>query len=174
MIKIDKIWLNNFRFFADDEKHNTFEIGGKNTLIYGENGSGKSSLFKAFEFLTKPTITQEEFDNSRNIFQSGDTFLEFDFSNAQTLRIDEDHLNLDGDYGFVEKLSVSKPILDYKKLLQISYNEQPANDEKNLYNFFEAILQEYPVGEDRVLGSLRGEKYFAEFKKIINNVCLKR
>lgn len=172
MIKIEKIWLNNFRFFTDDEKNNIFKIDGKNVLIYGENGSGKSSLFKAFEFLTKPTIARNEFDNSRNIFQSGDTFLEFDFSNAQTLRIDEDHLSLDGDYMFVEKLSISKPTLDYKKLLQISYSEQSVNDEKNLYSFFEAILQDYPVGEDKILSSLRGEKYFNEFKKIINEVLL--
>jgi len=44
MIKIDKIELNNFRFFTDDENHNTFKINVENTLIYGENMSGKSKI----------------------------------------------------------------------------------------------------------------------------------
>jgi AAA15 family ATPase/GTPase len=68
MIKIKKIQLQNFRFFTDEEENNTFEIEGKNMLIYGENGSGKSSLFKAFEFLAKPTISEEEFEKNINIF----------------------------------------------------------------------------------------------------------
>lgn len=49
MIKIDKITLNNFKFFIDEEEHNTFELNGQNMLVYGENGSGKSSIYKAFE-----------------------------------------------------------------------------------------------------------------------------
>ena len=45
MIKINKIQLNNFKFFIDDEKNNTFEPNKNGMLIYGENGSGKSSLY---------------------------------------------------------------------------------------------------------------------------------
>ena len=79
MIKIDKIQLNNFKFFIDDGKNNTFEPNKNGMLIYGENGSGKSSLFKAFDFLSKPTISETEFNENINIFNSNDTFLEFDF-----------------------------------------------------------------------------------------------
>jgi AAA15 family ATPase/GTPase len=61
MIKIDKIQLNNFRFFTNDKNHNTFDIDGKNMLLYGENGSGKSSLFKAFDFLAQTKIDKEVF-----------------------------------------------------------------------------------------------------------------
>jgi AAA15 family ATPase/GTPase len=43
-------------FSANDEKQNIFMTDGKNVLIYGENGSGKSSLFKAFEFLAKKKV----------------------------------------------------------------------------------------------------------------------
>ena len=146
MIKIDKITLQNFRFFADDTQNNTFETEGKNVLIYGENGSGKSSIFKAFEFLSTPSISEGKFNEQKNIFKAGDeTYLEFEFSNGETLRIDEDHLSLDGGYDFVEKLSVSRPLLDYKSLLKITYDDQlqsAAATEKNLYSFFEQILEE--------------------------------
>ena len=48
MIKVDKLIIDNFRFFNGLE---SLEFDSKNILIYGENGSGKSSIFKAFEFL---------------------------------------------------------------------------------------------------------------------------
>jgi AAA15 family ATPase/GTPase len=175
MIKINKIKLQNFRFFADDEQNNTFEISGQNTLIYGENGSGKSSLFKAFEFLSTPSISIDAFREQKNIFKSNDeTYLEFDFSNDETLRIDEDHLSLDGNYNFIEKLSVLRPLLDYKSLLRITYEEpsQGFATEKNLYSFFEKILEGYPVENDKTLKDLSGEQYFGKYKQIIKDELL--
>lgn len=42
MKKIDKIILENFKFFQGEE---VLDFNSKNILIYGENGSGKSSLY---------------------------------------------------------------------------------------------------------------------------------
>ncbi len=178
MIKIDKITLQNFRFFADDTQNNTFETEGKNVLIYGENGSGKSSLFKAFEFLSTPSISATKFNEQKNIFKVGDeTYLEFEFSNNETLRIDDDHLSLEGGYDFVEKLSIPRPLLDYKSLLKITYDQQLQSataTEKNLYSFFEQILEDYPIEEDKALKDIRGEgeAYFAKYRQIIKNELL--
>lgn len=44
MIKIKSIKINNFKFF---DKQSPIEIGGKNLLLYGENGSGKSTIYWA-------------------------------------------------------------------------------------------------------------------------------
>lgn len=41
MSKIKQIWLNNFKFFGDSKP---IELNGKHLLLYGENGSGKSSI----------------------------------------------------------------------------------------------------------------------------------
>ena len=62
-IKIDKISLTNYKFFSD-----TFELplNGKDLLMFGENGSGKSSLYKAIELLTKQKVIH--FSKNRNIF----------------------------------------------------------------------------------------------------------
>lgn len=168
MIKIDKIQLNNFRFFIDEEEHNTFKINGENTLIYGENGSGKSSIFQAFKFLTKSTINENEFNENINIFRSDDTYLKFDFTNGEELQIDSDHLSLGNDYPFVEKLSISNPILDYKHLLNVSYAQTSQIEEKNLFTFFKKILEEYPIGEEDIrLKDLEDEEHFEHFEKII-------
>lgn len=174
MIKIDKIQLNNFRFFIDEEEHNSFKINGENTLIYGENGSGKSSLYKAFKFLTKATINENEFNENINIFRSDDTYLKFDFTNGEELQIDSDHLSLGNDYPFVEKLSIFNPILDYKSLLKVSYSIEEEK-KKNLYKFFENILSEYPIGENKILKELKEEEdenYFLTFEKILKEDLL--
>jgi len=169
MIKIEKIELNNFRFFIDEEKNNTFKPNAKGMLVYGENGSGKSSLYKAFVFLATPTISEEEFAKNINIFKNDDTYLVFDFSNNETLRIDEDHLSLDSDFDFIEKLSIPRPIIDYKSLLSVSYSMRQ-EEKKNLYKFFENILSEYPISENVVLQDLKkqeDENYFSVFEKIL-------
>ena len=62
MIKINKTKLNNFRFFIDVEEYNTFDVGGQNMLVYGENGSEKSSLFRAFEELEDSLALVKAFD----------------------------------------------------------------------------------------------------------------
>ncbi len=169
MIKIDKIQLNNFRFFIDEEENNTFEPNANGMLVYGENGSGKSSLFKAFDFLSQAIISEHEFNENINIFKPNNTYLNFDFSNEEILRVDSDHLSLDNDYPFVAKLSVSKPIIDYKLLLNISYSKNQ-EEKKNLYDFFGKILENYPIdiGNKRQLKELANpEIYYEEFKRII-------
>ena len=44
MYKIDKLEIKNFKFFDEVEVLN-FE--SKNVLVYGENGSGKSTIYWA-------------------------------------------------------------------------------------------------------------------------------
>ena len=47
-MKINTLTLNNFRAFPGPEPQ-TFTLGGKNLLVYGENGTGKSSVFQALK-----------------------------------------------------------------------------------------------------------------------------
>jgi recombinational DNA repair ATPase RecF len=46
--KIQSITLKNVKAFREEQ---TIEFEGKNVLIYGENGSGKSSLAQALEVI---------------------------------------------------------------------------------------------------------------------------
>ncbi len=49
-VRIQRIKISNYKFF-----HGDFElaVNGKNLLLYGENGSGKSSVYRALEYLAK-------------------------------------------------------------------------------------------------------------------------
>jgi len=55
MSKINTIALSNFKFFGKEEPMN---IDSKNLLLYGENGSGKSSLFWGIYTLLEASFKQ--------------------------------------------------------------------------------------------------------------------
>jgi len=64
-MKITRIELNDFRAFAQPE---SFDLGeGKNVLLYGANGAGKSSLFRALREIFNHAST-EPFAIHKNIF----------------------------------------------------------------------------------------------------------
>ena len=70
MAKINEIVINGFKAFPSLYK---IELGGKHLLMYGENGSGKSSIYYAlhciFNSYRKPDKGKKYFDksNSQNL-----------------------------------------------------------------------------------------------------------
>jgi len=76
MEKIKSITLENFKFFYGlknngDKTHNTIDLNRKNLMVYGENGSGKSSIYWAlYTFLQSVYKTEAEvkkyFDPTNN------------------------------------------------------------------------------------------------------------
>ena len=65
-MKIGKLTLKNFKFFYGEE---TLDFEGKNVLLYGENGSGKSSIYAALYTLLNnaksPNIKIQNYFNHR-------------------------------------------------------------------------------------------------------------
>ena len=93
-MKITDIEIKNFRAFPK-----TYEINlskaGKNLLVYGENGSGKSSLYLALKYFFISGL-----DTNDESYKSND------FESHQNIFVN--------DPGYVNSLSVQ--ILNYRKI----------------------------------------------------------
>lgn len=167
--RINKIKLTNYKFFFGEFE---LPVNGENILLYGENGSGKSSIYKALELLTKEKI--EDLGKSRNIFsEDDDTIIEIGFSNGEELIINEDMEELPDYLDFLKPLSIFRPMLDYKRLLKVHYTEKGSTTRINLYNMFRQLLKDFPVDSDNVLSDIKDlSKYFAELEKTVNNKLL--
>ena len=67
-MKIQKILLKDFRGFPGPAEY-TFDLGtARHLLVYGENGSGKSSLFRAIEEFFNFDRSAKAFAEFKNIF----------------------------------------------------------------------------------------------------------
>lgn len=68
-MRISRITLKDFRGFPVEE---VFDLaGGRNLLLYGENGSGKSSLYRALVEFFNRDASARSFGYYRNLFSSG-------------------------------------------------------------------------------------------------------
>ena len=67
MAKISTLHINNFKFFGESQP---IEVGGKHLLIYGENGSGKSSIYWALYTLLECSFKLDE--NVKKYFNKND------------------------------------------------------------------------------------------------------
>ena len=59
MKRIDKIVIDNYRAYCIEKEIDL--PNGENLLIYGENGSGKSSLYKGLAAFFKSFVSQTSF-----------------------------------------------------------------------------------------------------------------
>lgn len=64
-MKIQSIEITNYKAFLGTHK---FKVGGKNLFIYGENGSGKSSLYYALKDFFQVSIEKIDLANLENVF----------------------------------------------------------------------------------------------------------
>lgn len=65
-MKIKTIEIDNYKAFYGNQ--NTIEVDGKNLFIYGENGSGKSSLYYALKDFVQGSVETIDLDQVENIF----------------------------------------------------------------------------------------------------------
>ena len=68
--KINSIKIENFKFFHRPFK---MDIEGKNLLLYGENGSGKSSLYWAIYTLFQSSYKRPTIDDAQKYFVADNT-----------------------------------------------------------------------------------------------------
>ena len=63
-MRITDIYIKNYRTFYG-EHHIYLDKAGKNLMIYGENGSGKSSLFNASQDFFRVSISKVDLSEGK-------------------------------------------------------------------------------------------------------------
>ena len=124
MKRITQITISNYRaFYNEKDNKNKYQINlskGENLLVYGENGSGKSSLYKAIEDLFL-SANNESVSIQENIFTKG-----FELPPAE-VKI---------------KFSEKKIAQDWEYIEEVKYNNNDPNTNGNtlLTNSTQAFL----------------------------------
>jgi energy-coupling factor transporter ATP-binding protein EcfA2 len=162
-MRIRRILLNDFRAFPGPVDYE-FDLDGKNLLLFGENGSGKSSLFLALREFFQPGLQGRPFKDFRHAFTkdaagndlaTGKVAIEFDDgSGVHAWDIVQDVRPR--QVAQVSEASLRFGAVDYRETLRTNiFHEQGY---PNLYKpLVEGILRRLPViadGRQTTLGAL--------------------
>ena len=145
-MKITNIEIKNFRAF-----YGTYQIAltkkGKNLLVYGENGSGKSSLYLALKYFLESGVDAEDkdtdFENHQNIFLQDPGHIKLSlradqWSSENTYEWSQRIIGETNDELITEASKV-KGFLDYKTLLETHYLHRESKT-VNLFNLLVKTL----------------------------------
>ena len=138
-MKLTKVEIKDFRGFPGPGKYSFNLSRGKNLLIYGENGSGKSSLFRALvEFFTLD-LQAKPFADYKNIFSDPnltDGYVCVHFDDGQQPAV----WSFNGDrpaQARVTETALRKGCLDYRALLRTNFVHEAGK-----VNLFDLVIKD--------------------------------
>lgn len=156
-MKIQKIGICNFKGFRG---HYEFELNNpsKNLLVFGENGSGKSSLYWALKlFLNSSGDTSLDFSRNKNIFNPIDQegYIKFLFDDGQEYTWSDTQNDVFNTPKFIDANKASG-FIDYKALLNTYFlpnigGKLQANIFTLLIDLLSSVINDYTgntFGED--------------------------
>lgn len=129
MSRIKSIQIHNFKFFDEQP---AIELGetGKHLLLYGENGSGKSSVYWALYTLFECAVKYNVEKDIRKYFKHADKHNEslINIHSAKIIEADgTDHYN-----SFIRVSTTDNPVVDYEvSLLNTSISGNTNAEEVN-------------------------------------------
>ena len=158
-MRISEIIINNYRAFYNEkgEENTRYRISlgaGKNLLVYGENGSGKSSLYKGIKELFRSSV-EDDCTVIQNVFSKGleldeQPYVEVLFTGDghpdERLRFSKDpHQMTTRDNELLTSVVRSRSFMTYRDLLHVHFVSDP---EVNLFDFLfgkDGLLSEMPT-----------------------------
>jgi AAA15 family ATPase/GTPase len=156
MKKIKEIKIQNFKAFQQEQ---VFPINEKHVLVYGNNGSGKSSLFWALYTLLQSSIKDDDgvkkyfkkhvasnkgtHQTLKNVFmdENEDSFIKLtsidtDTKHEETFTISHDLINTNDDANtLIQELNLASDFINYKLLH--NFYRASHKQEVNLWPVFE-------------------------------------
>ena len=148
MKRIKKIEINHFKGLYGEHAIDLTN-SGKNLMLYGENGSGKSSVAKAIKLFFQSSVKEINVVDFENVFvQTADRYNGFirmtigDKGNTRSnLPYVLDSTNNRQTEAFISKANKIKGFLDYKSLLKTHYLE---TDKVNVFKLLvEDLLTDF-------------------------------
>ena len=170
-MRITEIELNNFRAFYG--KHTVkLDSAGKNLLVYGENGSGKSSLYHALKLFFQAGVEAVPLQDQENIFipahERGSVSLHLKIkedpaaSGTTTIDLTAAAPQVRGAEALIiADANKIKAFFDYKSLLKTHFNH------KTGVNIFHILVKE--ILPDAI-NRFTGETFGAEWRRIVHEV----
>lgn len=127
-MRITEIEINNFRAFYGKHTIN-LDSKGKNLMVFGENGSGKSSFYLALKAFFDASQNPIDLGSYENIFipvsQQGTCYLQFKIKESEassattTIKVDSQNNSIQGrERLLVADANKIKGFFDYKSLLK--------------------------------------------------------
>jgi energy-coupling factor transporter ATP-binding protein EcfA2 len=116
-MKIQNITINKYKAFQRTE---TIAVGGKNVFIYGENGSGKSSVYYALKDFFQSSVETINMADLRNLFLNDgltDCSIEVEFNNGNSYSLS--NAGRDTNISSITDANRLKSFLTYKHLLGV-------------------------------------------------------
>ncbi len=170
-MRITKIEIKNFKAFRGPD---VIDLGkkGQNLLLYGENGSGKTSLYKALElFLDSSEPDSIEFIDHKNISATDNGYVRLHFTPNPDLQKEtyewsemEDAPN-DTKVQPIIEASKAKGFLDYKALLHTHYLHYASNT----VNVFDLLIENLLAN---VINDRTGQSISEEWQNISEQIPL--
>ena len=150
MKRIKEIKIKNFKAFQKEEP---FNIDGKNVLVYGNNGSGKSSLFWALY-----TLLQSSTKSDAGVQKYFKKYVDSDISTHQTLK----NVFVDENEDSYIKLTAIDTETGREDIYTISH------DTINTNNDDDTLIQELNLASDFINYKLLHNFYRASHKQEVN------
>lgn len=162
--RIKELRLSNFRAFPGPASV-TLPLGGKNAVIFGENGSGKSTIFHALDgFFSVAERSrgqrQQRLEDNVNLFSPDHpdkTWVEVEFTDDVTERWDQTRHPCDPGQQRSERVYAAgyrKAFLDYRALLETNFRH--SSGAINLFDVcVHGALRDYQATHDGSETSLR-------------------
>lgn len=150
MKKIKEIKIQNFKAFQQEQ---VFPVNGKHVLVYGNNGSGKSSLFWALYTLLQSSIKDD--DGVKKYFKK---YVVSNKGTHQTLKnvfVDEN------EDSFIKLISIDT-VTQHEETFTISHDVINTNNDTN------TLIQELNIASDFINYKLLQNFYRASHKQEVN------